>query len=47
MIVTVACYEGFSTTRGAVGVGQATRNSVITNFLMILILGYFVTRLFY
>jgi len=47
VIVTVACYEGFSTTRGAVGVGQATRNSVITNFLMILILGYFVTRLFY
>lgn len=47
VIVTVACYEGFSTTRGAVGVGQATRNSVITNFLLILILGYFVTRLFY
>ena len=47
VIVTVSCYEGFSTTRGAVGVGQATRNSVITNFLLILILGYFVTRLFY
>ena len=43
VIVTVACYE--VSTRGAVG-GQA-RNSVITNFLMILILGYFVTRLFY
>ncbi len=47
VIVTVSCYEGFSTTRGAVGVGLATRRSVIVNFLMILILGYFVTRLFY
>lgn len=47
VIVTVACYEGFATTRGAVGVGLATRRSVVTNFLMILILGYFVTRLFY
>lgn len=47
VIVTVACYEGFSTSHGAVGVGQATRRSVITNFLLILILGYFVTRLFY
>jgi conserved hypothetical integral membrane protein len=47
VIVTVSCYEGFSTTHGAVGVGAATRRSVVTNFLMILILGYFVTRLFY
>ncbi len=47
VIVTVACYQGFSTTRGAVGVGQATRQSVIVNFLMILIFGYFITRLFY
>jgi len=47
LIVTVSCYEGFSSARGAVGVGEATRRSVITNFLMILVLGYFVTRLFY
>lgn len=47
VIVTVSCYEGFSTTRGAVGVGIATRRSVVTNFLLILVLGYFVTRLFY
>ncbi len=47
VIVTVACYQGFSTTRGAVGVGQATRQSVVVNFLMILIFGYFITRLFY
>lgn len=47
IIVTVACYEGFSTTHGAVGVGRATRRCVITCFLLILIVGYFVTRLFY
>ena len=47
LIATVSCYEGFTSERGAVGVGKATRDSVITNFLMILVLGYFVTRLFY
>lgn len=47
VIVTVSCYEGFRTKNGAVGVGAATRQSVITNFLIILIIGYFVTRLFY
>jgi len=47
IIVTVSCYEGFRTSNGAVGVGTATRRSVVTNFLLILIVGYFVTRLFY
>lgn len=47
LITTVACYEGFSTKHGAVGVGIATRRCVITCFLLILITGYFVTRLFY
>lgn len=47
IIVTVSCYEGFRTANGAVGVGAATRRSVVTNFLLILVVGYFVTRLFY
>lgn len=47
VITIVACHEGFSTTQGAVGVGQATRRSVIISFLLILVLGYFVTRMFY
>jgi phospholipid/cholesterol/gamma-HCH transport system permease protein len=47
IITTVACQEGFSTTQGAVGVGYATRQAVITSFLLILIVGYFVTRMFY
>ena len=47
IIVTVSCHAGFTTTRGAVGVGYATRGSVVKNFLLILVVGYFVTRLFY
>lgn len=47
IIVDVACYQGFTATEGAVGVGRATRRTVIISFLLILIIGYFVTRLFY
>jgi phospholipid/cholesterol/gamma-HCH transport system permease protein len=46
-ITIVASHEGFSTSQGAVGVGFATRKSVIVSFLMILIFGYVLTRLFY
>ena len=47
IIVTVACYQGFAATEGAVGVGRATRRTVIVSFLLILVVGYFVTRMFY
>ncbi len=47
IIVITACHQGFATTQGAVGVGNATRRTVILSFLAILIVGYFVTRLFY
>ena len=47
IITIVACYQGFSATEGAVGVGRATRKSVIISFLSILIVGYIITRLFY
>ena len=47
VVTGVSCFEGFTTTQGAVGVGQATRRSVITSILLILILGYVITRLFY
>lgn len=47
VIATVACHQGFMTTEGAVGVGRATRRSVIVSFLVILVLGYMITRLFY
>jgi ABC-type transporter Mla maintaining outer membrane lipid asymmetry permease subunit MlaE len=32
---------------GAVGVGRATQRSVIISFLLILMLGYMITRMFY
>lgn len=46
-IAIVSCSEGLRTSGGAVGVGRATRRSVIQCYLLILILGYFVTSLFY
>ncbi|MBW7909042.1 MAG: ABC transporter permease [Kiritimatiellae bacterium] len=47
VIATTACHQGFVTTEGAVGVGQATRRTVIISFLTILVLGYILTRVFY
>ncbi len=47
IIATVACHQGFSATEGAVGVGRATRRTVIISFLTILVIGYMITRLFY
>jgi len=47
IIVQVACHQGFSTTEGAVGVGRATRRSVVISFLTILVVGYVITRLCY
>jgi phospholipid/cholesterol/gamma-HCH transport system permease protein len=47
VIATTACHQGFGATEGAVGVGQATRRTVIISFLTILVLGYIMTGLFY
>ncbi|MGD9873077.1 MAG: MlaE family ABC transporter permease [Kiritimatiellia bacterium] len=47
IITTVACHQGFSTRGGAVGVGIATRRTVVISFLTILVVGYMITRLFY
>jgi phospholipid/cholesterol/gamma-HCH transport system permease protein len=47
IITTVSCHQGFMTREGAVGVGKATRRSVIISFLVILVLGYMITRMFY
>jgi phospholipid/cholesterol/gamma-HCH transport system permease protein len=47
LITTISCHEGLTATQGAVGVGSATRRSVVISFLFILIVGYFVTRFFY
>ena len=47
IIATVACHQGLKTTEGAVGVGRSTRRTVIISFLLILVVGYMITRLFY
>lgn len=47
VVATVSCYQGLATRGGAVGVGIATRKAVVISFLMVLIVGYFITRLFY
>ena len=47
VIGTVSCHQGFAVEGGAVGVGHATQRSVIISFLLILMLGYMITRLFY
>lgn len=47
VICTVSCHEGFETKLGAVGVGKARQRSVIVSFLLILMFGYMITRMFY
>lgn len=47
IIVTVASYQGLTTSNGAIGVGRATRATVVHSFLLVLISGYIITRLFY
>lgn len=47
IVGTVACSEGFATRLGATGVGRSTQRSVIMSFLLILMLGYMITRACY
>lgn len=47
VVGTVSVSEGFGTTRGATGVGRSTQRSVIVSFLLILMLGYVITRICY
>ena len=47
VIGTVSVAQGMGTSLGATGVGRATQRSVVVSFLMILMLGYMVTRVFY
>jgi phospholipid/cholesterol/gamma-HCH transport system permease protein len=47
IICMVACHQGFATQGGAVGVGRATRSTVVISFLVILVTGFILTQLFY
>lgn len=46
-VATIGCTQGMLASGGARGVGDGTRNAVVHSLLMILILGYFLTRVFY
>ncbi len=46
-ISMVGCYYGFCASKGAVGVGRATTNSVVTNCLLILVFDYFLAMLLF
>ena len=47
IISGISCAEGLRAENGALGVGKATRSSVVVSFLMVLIIGYFITAIFY
>lgn len=47
VIATVGCSQGLRASGGAIGVGQATRKAVVTSYLLIIILGYYVTFIFF
>jgi phospholipid/cholesterol/gamma-HCH transport system permease protein len=46
-IATVGCTQGLVTKGGATGVGRATRHSVVVSFLLIIVLGYYITWFFF
>jgi phospholipid/cholesterol/gamma-HCH transport system permease protein len=48
VVVTMACCtKGLNSEGGALGVGRATRSSVIVSFLLMLIIGFYITSIFY
>ena len=48
LIVTViACYYGFNVTGGAAGVGKAANDSVVHSIIVILLINFLLTRLFF
>ena len=46
-ISTISCRQGLAASGGAIGVGIAVRQAVVISFLFVIILGYFITAVFY
>ena len=46
-IASISCQQGLAASGGAIGVGIAVRQSVVSSFLMVIVLGYFITSMFY
>ncbi|MBI3420049.1 MAG: ABC transporter permease [Proteobacteria bacterium] len=47
VVTLMGCYFGFNSKGGAQGVGAATTNAVVSSSILILILNYFLTGLFF
>lgn len=47
VISIMGCYHGYRSKGGAQGVGEATTNSVVTSSILILILNYLITEIFF
>lgn len=47
LIALMGCYNGFFSRGGAQGVGQATRNAVVSASILILVFNYLITELFF
>jgi phospholipid/cholesterol/gamma-HCH transport system permease protein len=47
VIASVGCSQGLRASGGAIGVGHAVRRAVVVSYLMIIILGYYLTFLFF
>ena len=46
-ISCTSCAHGLRASHGAMGVGKATRDSVVASFLIVLIIGYYITEIFF
>lgn len=47
VISSISCAYGLKADNGALGVGKATRDSVVASFIFVLITGYIITSIFY
>lgn len=47
LIALMGCYNGYQSRGGAQGVGQATRNAVVSASILILVFNYLITELFF
>lgn len=47
IIALMGCYQGYTSNRGAAGVGRATTNAVVTSSILILLMNYALTALLF
>jgi phospholipid/cholesterol/gamma-HCH transport system permease protein len=47
LIATLGCFHGYNSGGGAQGVGRATTNSVVSSSIMILVMDYMLTEIFF